>query len=171
MPGSSHGWTPGPGRLTPRGDPLATALGAEPVQPHQPGRGDGTGPGTAPHRNRASPLQPPQRGAAREALDAAESGRREPVHPQLERHRNQLAGYEKLCRELGAGPAEVALAWLLRNPAVSATLVGPRTVEELRGALGAVSVQLDAGGWNGSTGSGPDQAKPRRPMPDDQARL
>jgi Aldo/keto reductase family len=37
----------------------------------------------------------------------------------------------------------VALAWLLRNPVVSAAIVGPRTSEELQSGLGALSVPLD----------------------------
>ena len=37
----------------------------------------------------------------------------------------QLEAYEGLCRELGATPADVALAWLLRNPVVSTEVVGP----------------------------------------------
>ncbi len=62
----------------------------------------------------------------------------------IEAHRDQLEAYEGLCRELGAKPAAVALAWLLRNPVVSAAIVGARTSEELRSSLGALSVQLDA---------------------------
>jgi aryl-alcohol dehydrogenase-like predicted oxidoreductase len=42
-----------------------------------------------------------------------------------------------------AKPAEVALAWLLRNPVVSTTIVGPLTIEELTSDLSALSVQLD----------------------------
>ena len=34
----------------------------------------------------------------------------------IEAHRDQLEAYEGLCRELGAKPADVALAWLLHNP-------------------------------------------------------
>jgi aryl-alcohol dehydrogenase-like predicted oxidoreductase len=37
-------------------------------------------------------------------------------------HRDQLAAYEQLCRDLGATPAAVAVAWLLRNPVVSTTI-------------------------------------------------
>ena len=62
----------------------------------------------------------------------------------IEPHRDQLEAYEGLCRELGAKPVEVALAWLLRNPVVSTTIVGATTIEELRSDLGALSVQLDA---------------------------
>jgi len=62
----------------------------------------------------------------------------------IEAHRNQLEAYEGLCRELGATPADVALAWLLRNPVVSTTIVGATTTEELHSDLGALTVQLDA---------------------------
>jgi aryl-alcohol dehydrogenase-like predicted oxidoreductase len=62
----------------------------------------------------------------------------------IREHRDQLEAYEALCREIGARPVEVALAWLLRNPVVSAAIVGPMTIEELRSDLGALSVHLDA---------------------------
>ena len=65
------------------------------------------------------------------------------MQPSLEGQRNPLAAYEELCRELGATPARVALAWLLRKPVVSTAIVGPTTSNELRSSLGAVSLQLD----------------------------
>ena len=37
----------------------------------------------------------------------------------------------------------MALAWLLRSPAVSATIMGAMTIEELRANLSALSVHLD----------------------------
>mgnify|MGYP006297966523 CR=1 FL=1 len=40
-------------------------------------------------------------------------------------------------------PAEVALAWLLHNPAVTAPIIGPRTVEQLDGAIRATEITLD----------------------------
>ncbi len=40
-------------------------------------------------------------------------------------------------------PADVALAWLLRNPAVTAPIIGPRTMEQLEGSLRALDVPLD----------------------------
>ena len=45
---------------------------------------------------------------------------------------------------MGAAPAGVAVAWLLRNPVVATTIVGATTIDELRADLGALSVQLDA---------------------------
>ena len=78
-------------------------------------------------------------------LEAATEGRisDDSMQHRIEAHRDQLAAYEGLCRELGAKPAEVALAWLLRNPVVSTAIVGATTSEELRSNLGALSVQLD----------------------------
>ena len=61
----------------------------------------------------------------------------------IEAHRDQLEAYEGLCRELGAKPVDVAIAWLLRNPVVATTVVGATTSEELRADLGGLSVQLD----------------------------
>jgi aryl-alcohol dehydrogenase-like predicted oxidoreductase len=50
----------------------------------------------------------------------------------VEKHRSKLERYEALCRELGEEPATVALAWLLHNPAVTAPIIGPRTVAAAR---------------------------------------
>jgi len=62
----------------------------------------------------------------------------------LKTHRDQIQQYEDLTRELGHEPAEVALAWLLAQPAVTAPIVGPRTREQLDAALRALDVSLDA---------------------------
>ncbi len=66
------------------------------------------------------------------------------VLERVEAHRDQLDAYEALRRELGATPAAVAIAWLLRNPVVSTTIVGAMTTEELRLDLDGLAVQLDA---------------------------
>jgi aryl-alcohol dehydrogenase-like predicted oxidoreductase len=49
-----------------------------------------------------------------------------------------------LCKELNVPPADVALAWLLHNPAVTAPIIGPRTLEQLDGNLKSLEVKLDA---------------------------
>src|SRR5207245_5674447 len=78
------------------------------------------------------------------ALRKASEGRRasERLQRNVAKHRAQLEAYETLCRELGAEPADVALAWLLRNPAVTAPIIGPRTVEQLTGSLRALDIAL-----------------------------
>jgi NDP-hexose C3-ketoreductase / dTDP-4-oxo-2-deoxy-alpha-D-pentos-2-ene 2,3-reductase len=57
--------------------------------------------------------------------------------------REQIAAYEAFCAELGAPPAEVALAWLLHQPAVTAPIAGPRTLEQFEHAVHAAQLKLD----------------------------
>ena len=80
------------------------------------------------------------------ALQKAKEGRRasERLQKSVERHRAQLETYEPFCRELGESPADVALAWLLANPAVTAPIIGPRTMEQLTGSLRALEITLSA---------------------------
>jgi aryl-alcohol dehydrogenase-like predicted oxidoreductase len=61
----------------------------------------------------------------------------------IERHRPALQAYEDACREWGHAPADVGLAWLLHQPAVTAPIVGPRTMEQFEGSLRALDVRLD----------------------------
>ncbi|WP_378742737.1 aldo/keto reductase [Nocardia brasiliensis] len=46
--------------------------------------------------------------------------------------------------ELGKTPAQVALAWTLRNPGVTAPIIGARTAAQLTDNLGALDVAFDA---------------------------
>ncbi|BAJ63888.1 aldo/keto reductase [Anaerolinea thermophila] len=77
-------------------------------------------------------------------LQKINEGRRasEGVQKQLEKHRAQVEQYEAFCREIGESPADVALAWLLHNPAVTAPIIGPRTIEQLEGSLRALEIHL-----------------------------
>ena len=60
----------------------------------------------------------------------------------LEARRPQVQAYESYCDELGEDPAIVALAWLLHQPAVTAPIVGPRTMEQLDESMRALEVTL-----------------------------
>lgn len=55
-----------------------------------------------------------------------------------------IAGYEKLCADLGEAPANIGLAWLLHQDGVTAPIIGPRTKEQLDGALRATQIRLSA---------------------------
>jgi aryl-alcohol dehydrogenase-like predicted oxidoreductase len=98
------------------------------------------------------------------ALGKATEGRRADsrMQQQIEQNRSQLESYEALCREVGEGPADVALAWLLHNPVVTAPIIGPRTATQLTGSLRALEIslsdetlrQLD-GIWPGPGGEAP----------------
>ncbi|WP_422678017.1 aldo/keto reductase [Blastococcus brunescens] len=61
----------------------------------------------------------------------------------MEEHRPALEQYEAFCRELGQAPADVGLAWLLHQPAVTAPIVGPRTMQQFEGSLAALEVTLE----------------------------
>ncbi|WLS48343.1 aldo/keto reductase [Micromonospora profundi] len=87
------------------------------------------------------PYSPLHAGLLAGALEAATAGR--VSDDRIEGYRDQLEAYEGLCREVGAKPEAVAVAWLLRNPVVSTTIVGAMTIDELRADLGALSVHLD----------------------------
>jgi len=76
--------------------------------------------------------------------DRAAGGRRgnQGIQDQIEALRPQLERWEKLCADLGQSPADVALAWLLTNPVVTAPIIGPRTLDQLDTAMGALDVEL-----------------------------
>lgn len=79
------------------------------------------------------------------ALEKLETGRRkgDNFEKDVAKHREKLEKYENLCREIGNLPGEVALAWLLHNPIVTASIIGPRTMEQLESAVRATEIVLD----------------------------
>jgi len=78
------------------------------------------------------------------ALRKAQVGRRARPSTQeaVEKNRAKLEAYENLCAELGEEPANVALAWLLANPVVTAPIIGPRTTEQLDGTLRTLEISM-----------------------------
>ena len=78
-------------------------------------------------------------------LEKIEKGRRasEEVQKRIEEKRPKLEQWEAFCRDLGEQPADVALAWLLHNPAVTAPIIGPRTLDQLTDSLRALEIKLD----------------------------
>jgi aryl-alcohol dehydrogenase-like predicted oxidoreductase len=90
------------------------------------------------------PYSPLAGGLLAGALEKESEGRRssDRIQKEMEKHRSQLRSYENFCRELGEEPANVALAWLLHNPVVTAPIVGPRTLEQLNNSLEAMQIVL-----------------------------
>lgn len=75
-------------------------------------------------------------------LPTGESGRREDLSEKtLQTHHNQMEAYEALCRELNETPADVAIAWLLRNP-LTIPIIGPRNMAQLTGSMHTLDIHL-----------------------------
>jgi aryl-alcohol dehydrogenase-like predicted oxidoreductase len=77
-------------------------------------------------------------------LEKEAQGRRasEGVQKNIDKFRPQIEQYEAFCKEIGEQPADVALAWLLNEPTVTAPIIGPRTGEQLTGSLRALELKL-----------------------------
>lgn len=98
-------------------------------------------------------------------LRKIEEGRRasENMQKQIEKYRPQVEQYEAYCKELGEHPADVALAWLLHQPAVTAPIIGPRTMDQLTGSLRALEIKFSEDSlkrldeiWPGPGGAAPE---------------
>jgi aryl-alcohol dehydrogenase-like predicted oxidoreductase len=78
------------------------------------------------------------------ALRKIKEGRRASQNQQkaIDEHRPKLEAYEALCEEIGEQPADVALAWMLHNPVVTAPIIGPRTIDQLEGSIRATKLKL-----------------------------
>ncbi len=90
------------------------------------------------------PWSPLAGGLLAGALSSEASGRRSgpDMQRRVESMRSTLKSWEALCTELGERPSDVGIAWLLHRPAVTAPIVGPRTIEQLDGAIHATSIEV-----------------------------
>jgi aryl-alcohol dehydrogenase-like predicted oxidoreductase len=62
--------------------------------------------------------------------------------PRLSRNLELVELLEEIGKERGRSPAEVAIAWTLRHPAVTAAIVGGRRPDQVDGIIGAAEVRL-----------------------------
>jgi aryl-alcohol dehydrogenase-like predicted oxidoreductase len=92
------------------------------------------------------PYSPLAGGLLAGALEKVTGGRRssEYLQGEIESSREQLDRWEHLCKELGERPADVAIAWLLHQPAVTAPIIGPRTEAQVMGSFRALGIRLSA---------------------------
>ena len=111
------------------------------------------------------PWSPLGQGILGGALKETRDGRRasKEVRERVARHQSQLERYEDLCKQLGEAPANIALAWLLANPVVTAPIIGPRTMPQLTDCIRALEIRLDEpilkkidAIWPGSGGEAPE---------------
>ncbi len=111
------------------------------------------------------PWSPLASGLLAGALGKEKAGRRaeEGVAKEIKKYTPQLTQYEKFCKQKGENPADVALAWLLANPVVTAPIIGPRTLEQLTDSLRALKIKLSKADmerldeiWPGPGGEAPE---------------
>ncbi|MEP7293726.1 MAG: aldo/keto reductase, partial [Chloroflexota bacterium] len=77
-------------------------------------------------------------------LQKATEGRRANADRQrdIEKYHDRIESYENFCREMGEHPADVALAWLLAQPIVTAPIIGPRTLEQFNENVHSLDIEL-----------------------------
>ncbi len=111
------------------------------------------------------PWSPLAGGLLAGALGKEKAGRRadEDVAKDIKKYAAQLSQYEKFCKQKGENPADVALAWLLANPVVTAPIIGPRTLEQLTDSLRALKIKFSKADmekldkiWPGPGGESPE---------------
>ena len=76
-------------------------------------------------------------------LQRPTEGRHERMAERIAEMQPKLEAYENLAKELGISPANLGLAWLLHQPAVTAPIIGPRTVAQVEDALSVPDITLD----------------------------
>src|SRR6266567_1413857 len=64
--------------------------------------------------------------------------------PKLSKNLALVERLREVGQRQGRPPGQVAIAWALRNPAVTAAIVGARNAKQVEGNVGAVDLYLDA---------------------------
>lgn len=65
--------------------------------------------------------------------------------PLLSRNLGIAAKVVEIAHRTGRFPSEIALAWVLSHPGITAAIVGVRSAEQVAGVAGALDYELDAG--------------------------
>lgn len=70
-------------------------------------------------------------------------GSREFQEPRLSRNLKLVELLSQIGQKYGLSPGEVAIAWTLRHPAVTAAIVGGRNAKQVEGIIGAADFRLN----------------------------
>jgi aryl-alcohol dehydrogenase-like predicted oxidoreductase len=62
--------------------------------------------------------------------------------PRLSKNLNLVERLRQVGQRLGRSPGEVAIAWVLRNPAITGVIVGARNAKQVEGVVGAADITL-----------------------------
>jgi aryl-alcohol dehydrogenase-like predicted oxidoreductase len=111
------------------------------------------------------PWSPLDGGLLGGVLQKLQEGRRagDQIQKRVDKIRPQLEAWENFCKEAGQKPADLALAWLISNPVVTAPIIGPRTMDQLTGSLAALEIKISEEAhrrlneiWPGPGGEAPE---------------
>ena len=105
----------------------------------------------------------PSRRPARAWPTRPTTSRRPSTGAAIERNFAAVDAAEAIAARDRRDRAQVALAWLLAQPGVTAPIVGPRTLEQLEDLLGADAIELTP---TSARAGGPGAAAGRLPQPD-----
>ena len=91
------------------------------------------------------PWSPLEGGLLGGVVKKANEGRRgtDEVMNKYEKHKEQIGKWEKFCVEIGEDHADTALAWLIHQPAVTAPIIGPRTLQQLETSMRAIDIKFE----------------------------
>lgn len=81
------------------------------------------------------------------AGSAADSGGRrqsEDARKAMAARAEQLAQFNSLAEQLGESPSALALTWLLHQPAITATIIGPGNLQQLQSVLHVPDISLNS---------------------------
>lgn len=72
-------------------------------------------------------------------------GRRQSTEMQTAatKYAQQLDSFQSLCAELNQSPSNIALAWLLHQPGIAATIIGPGNAQQLSSVVQVPQIKLD----------------------------
>ncbi len=90
------------------------------------------------------PWSPVAGGLLGGVIEKQTQGRRasKDIEEALLKHRPAVEKYETFCKEIGETPADIAIAWLLSRPGVTAPITGPRTMAQYEGGVHALDIKL-----------------------------
>jgi aryl-alcohol dehydrogenase-like predicted oxidoreductase len=76
--------------------------------------------------------------------EKAKEGRRtsDNMKNRIQENAEKLRAYQAFCDEINHEPANVALAWLLTNPTVTAPIIGPRTLSQLEESIKSLEIRF-----------------------------
>jgi len=89
-----------------------------------------------------SPLEGGLLGGVLKELDKGRRAKAEVVN-KLKNNHHQIEQWEIFCEQIGEDPANVALAWLLHQPGVTAPIIGPRTIQQFNESIRSLEIKFN----------------------------